>query len=310
MQPLLNISAAERETGLSKDLLRVWERRYGFPSPARDANGDRSYAQDEIDKLRAIRRLMDQGMRPGRLIDKTLQQLNDLASRLEPAMPEAADSPATQVLTDLLGLLEQNRRDDFRRGLAASVDQFGLYRFVAELCPALCRRVGEKWLGGSIAIHQEHDFTQMLQVVLHAAIAEVKVVRTSPRVVLATLTGEAHGLGLLMVEALLTLESATCVSLGCQLPAVEIAESARGHAADIVAISFSSAYPPNALRRAIGELRALLPATQSLWIGGAGSSRIRAAPSGVVVIEALGDVARGLADWHSARRGNGTNATC
>jgi len=310
MQPLLNISAAERETGLSKDLLRVWERRYGFPSPARDANGDRSYAQDEIDKLRAIRRLMDHGMRPGRLIDKTLHQLNDLASRLEPAMPEVADSPAGQVLAELLGLLEQNRRDDFQRGLADCVDQFGLYRFVAELCPALCRLVGEKWLSGSIAIHQEHAFTQMLQVVLHAAIADVQVVRTSPRVVLATLTGEAHGLGLLMVEALLTLESATCLSLGCQLPAVEIAESAQVHAADVIAISFSSAYPANALRRAMYELRALLPATQSLWIGGAGSARIRAVPPGVVVIGALGDVARGLAEWRAAHHGNGANAPC
>ena len=35
---LLSIAAVERDTGLSKDTLRVWERRYGFPSPGRDAN--------------------------------------------------------------------------------------------------------------------------------------------------------------------------------------------------------------------------------------------------------------------------------
>ena len=35
---LLNISAVERETGLSKDVLRIWERRYGFPEPRRDDN--------------------------------------------------------------------------------------------------------------------------------------------------------------------------------------------------------------------------------------------------------------------------------
>ncbi|MCK7493491.1 MAG: MerR family transcriptional regulator [Comamonadaceae bacterium] len=33
----------ERDTGLSKDTLRVWERRYGFPLPGRDALGERTY---------------------------------------------------------------------------------------------------------------------------------------------------------------------------------------------------------------------------------------------------------------------------
>ena len=49
-----NISAVERETGLSKDVLRMWERRYGFPKPARDANGERQYTAAETEKLRSI----------------------------------------------------------------------------------------------------------------------------------------------------------------------------------------------------------------------------------------------------------------
>ena len=56
--PGFNIGAVERETGLSKDLLRMWERRYGFPSPARDPMGERQYSLDEVSKLRAIKRLM------------------------------------------------------------------------------------------------------------------------------------------------------------------------------------------------------------------------------------------------------------
>jgi DNA-binding transcriptional MerR regulator len=63
-----NISAVERDTGLSKDLLRMWERRYGYPSPARDASGERLYSDAEVAKLRAIKRLMDVGMRPGKII--------------------------------------------------------------------------------------------------------------------------------------------------------------------------------------------------------------------------------------------------
>ena len=52
----LPISAVERETGIPKDLLRMWERRYGFPLPGRDEHGDRVYPREQIDKLRLLRR--------------------------------------------------------------------------------------------------------------------------------------------------------------------------------------------------------------------------------------------------------------
>ena len=47
-----NIAAVERETGLSKDVLRMWERRYGFPVPERDANGERLYPAAQVERLR------------------------------------------------------------------------------------------------------------------------------------------------------------------------------------------------------------------------------------------------------------------
>ncbi|MBV5332313.1 MerR family transcriptional regulator, partial [bacterium] len=62
-----SIAAVERDTGLSKDVLRMWERRYGFPLPLRDPNGERSYPAEQVDRLRLIKRLMDQGHRPGKL---------------------------------------------------------------------------------------------------------------------------------------------------------------------------------------------------------------------------------------------------
>ena len=79
----LNISAVERETGLSKDVLRMWERRYGFPKPVRDDNGERRYSAAEVAKLRAIKRLMDVGRRPplgpGAMASPILPPLGELA---------------------------------------------------------------------------------------------------------------------------------------------------------------------------------------------------------------------------------------
>jgi hypothetical protein len=65
-QPVvLPIAAIERDTGLSKDTLRVWERHYGFPVPMRDSQGERSYPLDQLQRLRAIKRLIDGRHRPG-----------------------------------------------------------------------------------------------------------------------------------------------------------------------------------------------------------------------------------------------------
>ena len=71
----LSISAVERETGLAKDTLRVWETRYGFPSPSRDENGERVYRSEEVEKLVMIKRLLDRGARPSKVVSLSLKEL-------------------------------------------------------------------------------------------------------------------------------------------------------------------------------------------------------------------------------------------
>ncbi len=68
MPDMLSIAAVERDTGIAKDTLRVWERRYDFPIPLRDKNDDRVYPADQIEKLRILKRLLDSGFRPGRIV--------------------------------------------------------------------------------------------------------------------------------------------------------------------------------------------------------------------------------------------------
>src|SRR5262245_39187124 len=96
---VLNISAVERETGLSKDVLRMWERRYAFPKPSRDDNGERQYSIAEIAKLRAIKRLMDVGMRPGKIIALSQEDLEAMAlSRAG----KGREAPAPALESDIL----------------------------------------------------------------------------------------------------------------------------------------------------------------------------------------------------------------
>jgi MerR family transcriptional regulator, light-induced transcriptional regulator len=118
-----------------------------------------------------------------------------------------------------------------------------------------------------------------------------------PRVLLTTVPGEAHGLGLLMAEALMTLESCRCLSLGTQTPIADIVAAAAAHRIDVVALSFSESLPAAQVLPVLAELRARLPATQAIWAGG-GSTALRGLRiAGVRVMSRLADIGEAVDEW-------------
>lgn len=142
-----NIAVVERETGLGKDTLLVWERRYGFPRPLRDENGDRLYPPEQVSRLRLIKRLMDRGHRPGKLV------LAD-ESELQAWAAEAAERPAGALagpregLGEVLELLGRHDAVGLRRVLSQKIARDGLQVFVLDTLPKLNALVGEGWASG------------------------------------------------------------------------------------------------------------------------------------------------------------------
>jgi DNA-binding transcriptional MerR regulator len=74
------INVVEKETNISKYLLRMWERRYAFPRPARDTKGERVYTNEDVVKLKLIKKLMGEGYRPSKIINQTISALQDLST--------------------------------------------------------------------------------------------------------------------------------------------------------------------------------------------------------------------------------------
>ncbi len=271
--PGLNIAGAERATGLSKDTLRVWERRYGFPKPERDASGERLYPAEQIERLRLLKRLVDAGERPGRLMALTQ---DDLEARLRRLPATAVAVPAVEV-GEYVEILKSHDIERLRRQLGRARERLGLARFVVDLVAPLNTHVGDAWMSGQLHIFEEHLYTESMQVILRDAIARVPVHGEGrPRVLLTTFPHEPHGLGLLMAEALLSLEGARCVSLGTGTPLWDIALAAQAQRADVVALSFSGYLNPNQVVEGLAELRQKLPASIELWAGGAAPALHRA----------------------------------
>lgn len=301
--PVLPIAAVERDTGLSKDTLRVWERRYGFPRPLRDANGERVYPQDQVDKLRLIKRLMDQGHRPGKIADWSVAQLQALAEAGNGSdRASGAELPLDDVLRHFLGLVTAHRVDDLRRELARLTVKVGLARFVTDVMAPLTTLVGDRWARGELAIFEEHLYTESVLAVLRNAIASIPHPGDSPRVLLTTVPQEPHGLGVLMAEAMFALEGARCISLGVRTPVMEIVRGAESQGVDIVALSFSPTVNPYQVGESLKELRAQLPASVELWAGGTSPVLQRRPPPGVHVLAGLPDVGPAVAAWRTARR--------
>lgn len=293
--PGFNIAAVERDTGLSKDVLRMWERRYGFPVPERDANGDRVYPADQVARLRLIKRLMDLGHRPGKLVGLAEEALVTLAPPRNAAKGDTP-SPPNDDLEGLLGFIRLHDVRGYQQALQQCLARQGLQGFVEHTVAPLARHVGNAWEEGRIEVFEEHLFTELTKRLLRQAIAAVPATVQGPRVLLTTVPEEPHVLGLLMVEALLALEGATCIPLGTQVPLLEIARAAEAHRADIVGLSFSLAFPQRQIPGILEKLRGLLPAPCRLWVGGSGVRRTPA-QSGVHVFHDLAEATAALVAW-------------
>ncbi|MEY3954159.1 MAG: hypothetical protein RLZZ397_1039 [Pseudomonadota bacterium] len=295
MEPTLNIAAVERDTGLSKDVLRMWERRYGFPEPRRDDNGERLYSLDQVERLRLMKRLMDLGHRPGKLMGLSMPELEALSAiRHRPASP--GGEQVRQELRMLIDLIRQQASNDFSQAMHQRLARQGLQHFIEDTVAPLTTLIGEAWESGELEVYEEHLFTELTKRIMRQAISALPPCTQQPRVLLTTVPDEPHLLGLLMVEALLTLEGVQCIPLGSQTPLTDIVRAVQAHRAEVVALSFSMAFPHRQIAPTLTQIRQQLPDSVEIWAGGSGVTRASAA-NGVRYLPDLSDVVPTLKNW-------------
>jgi DNA-binding transcriptional MerR regulator/methylmalonyl-CoA mutase cobalamin-binding subunit len=296
----LSISAVERDTGLSKDTLRVWERRYGFPAPVRDPLGERAYSMEQVEKLRVVKRLLDAGHRPGRIVPLPVAELQALSE-------QTVGQPLRQVEAALRGddlrahlaLIRGPNIPALRVELRRLLARVGVARFIHEVLVPLNVAVGDAWIRGQLEIFQEHAYSTTVQVLLHQAITAIPepAGAEAPCVLLSTFPGEQHGMGLLMAEALLALEGCRCINLGVQTPVWDLVLAARAYQADIVVLGFTACLNPNVIVEGLAELRDKLPAAVRVWAGGSAPALQRRGVPGVRALASLDALPLALQRW-------------
>jgi MerR family transcriptional regulator, light-induced transcriptional regulator len=288
----LSIGALSRATGIPVETLRTWESRYGFPVPERRPSGHRVYALSMVPRLRRISEALARGHRAGQVVpapDADLRRL--LAAPPAPAaFPADPPSLATGDVLQLLRLVESFESDRLTRALLGASARLGPLTFLETVVAPLLRAVGDDWAKGRLQVRHEHFVSERLGDVLRSLRLPLEERAGGPLVVLATLPGEAHGLGLQM--AALVVASAGCriLYLGTETPVPDMVTLTRDLGARALAVSVSASGRKARTAALLRRVRGMLLRRTALLVGGEG------APSASPGVHVFADLA-GLDGW-------------
>jgi MerR family transcriptional regulator, light-induced transcriptional regulator len=278
-EPRHTIRVVSERTGLTPDVLRVWERRYAVVSPTRAPGGQRVYTDAELERLRLLRLATAAGRPIGTVAELPSEELERLVREDEasrPPVPYAPQRPdrseEVEAAVALIRAMDAPGLDALlRRRLAV----LGVGAFLEELIAPLLLRVGDEWHMGRMTIAQEHLSSSVVTQVLMSIVRTPMRDGSETRVLIATTSGDQHELGALLVAASATAAGWHVIYLGPNLPAHEIAQAAVATRASMIALSL--VYAPDAMQtiREIRALREAVPQEIPVVLGGSAALRMR-----------------------------------
>ncbi len=280
-----SIKAVAQATGLTVETLRAWERRYEVVRPVRDGSGRRSYTASDVARLRLLRTATELGHAISRLAQLDDQQLAKLVADsgghartrnargqayVERALDAALHSDPNGVeetLTSAIALLPPNE-------------------VIHTVVLPLVHEVGERWHRGELSIAQEHMVTDIVRRLVIAASRGYLRADNAPSLVLSTLSGERHEIGLLMCSWLAAMRRYRTHYLGVDCPPAEIARFALEVDASAVLVSIVMRENDVPVRAQLTELAALLRGRCEIWIGGMAARSLtpESIPAGCVLL--------------------------
>jgi DNA-binding transcriptional MerR regulator/methylmalonyl-CoA mutase cobalamin-binding subunit len=155
---MYTIKQAALRSGVNVALLRAWERRYGIVEPMRTDSGYRLYDEAAIERLRAMRSLVDAGWSARQAAERVATASpEEIGGMAPPELVEATEIPPLASTTD--GFVDGATRIDPAAIERALDDMFaaGSFERVVEdrIFPAL-RALGQAWGNGTLDVAGEH----------------------------------------------------------------------------------------------------------------------------------------------------------
>lgn len=262
--PKYLIGAVTKLTGLSIDVVRVWERRYGAVRPARSEGGTRLYSDADVLRLNRLRQAVDKGFGIGQAARFSEAELDEVIG----------DSPQSFIKTDPFAETRRRFIDAVRLMDVVAAEQeisraatlYSTVELVTDIIAPIIRETGERSTRGEFSAAHEHLASGLLRNLVSSLLRLYPASSSGKAIVLATPAQERHEFGLLLTSLLAAMHGWKVVYLGADLPAPEIVRAVRLTNARVLVLSVTAGNS-----RVGDEFRAisnLLPISTQVWVGG------------------------------------------
>ncbi len=279
-----------RRTGLSADVLRAWEKRYQAVTPGRSDGGQRLYSDDDLDRLTLLHQVTTTGRNISQVARLSADELRTLLAEDDVASERPVESAGSPDLLHRL-LDATNRLDgqELERLLRRGTMHLGAATAIERVIVPFLHELGLRWHSKELNPAHEHLASAVVQRTLHWILEGTNPPADAPGIVVASLQGERHELGLQIVAAVASGEEWRVIFLGADLPLNTIASAAEQSGARVLAISIVSTSGNTPVVANLTTLRQTLGPTVAIVVGGAAAEQYRAGlvPLGVHV---LGDL--------------------
>lgn len=299
-----------RRTGLSPDLLRAWERRYGVVAPSRSDGGQRLYSDADIERLTLLRRATSLGRNIGQVAELDDSALARLVEEDEAATPAPAPAaggdplPAAETyLARALRAVEAMDATLLESTLRSAAISLPIAALTERVVAPLLTQVGTRWHHGTLRASHEHLASAASRRILSWVASQAAIDAGAPGIVVTTPAGQVHEIGALLAAATAATEGWRVIYLGADLPAEDIAAAVTESGAEVVALSIIFPLDDAGVHEELRRLVDLLDPATRLVVGGSGADSYR------TTLERLGAlVVRDLTTLRSALRALATAA--
>jgi DNA-binding transcriptional MerR regulator len=269
---LVRIGELSRRSGVSPELLRAWERRYGLLRPERSSGGLRLYAPADLERIRVMRRHLADGLAAA---EAAALAVRSGAAEEEVVGPALSLADARAELAAALDGFDEPRAQAVLDRLLAAATVDAVLR---EVVMPYLRELGERWQRDEASVAQEHFASSVLRGRL-LGLARGWGLGVGPAAVLACLPGEQHDLGLIAFGLALRARGWRIVYLGADAPIDTVADAADRLRPALVVLYAATDLP---VRPVAGDLRSLA-ARHRVALGGA-AARAEPLPDVVLVL--------------------------
>jgi DNA-binding transcriptional MerR regulator/methylmalonyl-CoA mutase cobalamin-binding subunit len=290
------IGVVAERTGLTPDVIRVWERRYQVVEPRRSPGGQRIYSDADIERLAMLHRATRRGHGISHVASLSKSKLEQLVRDVESSGPapfassSASSTTASDprsIVTRAIAFTETLDPAALESLLRRAAARYGIVAFLDAIAAPFLRAMGDLWHARKLTIAQEHLATAVVQRVVADTAPLLTGGDRNPVIVIATLPGERHANGALMTAAISASEGWRVVYLGTDLPTTEIATTAVRTGARAIAISVVSNESAARASAELGELARSITDETRILVGGAAAARLNVDRKRVTLLSSM-----------------------